>query len=120
MKVGRKSITKKIQFQNARPNRDAISKGAYEKLFLFLAGRINSELCNLDEDVDSFRFIGVLDVFGFENFKKNSLEQFCINYTNEKLQEYFNYHIIQSEQEEYIKESVVWSEIEVEYHFSSF
>jgi len=113
MKVGRKSITKKIQFQNAIPNRDSIAKGTYEKTFLYLAGRINQELCDLGEDIDEFLFVGVLDVFGFENFKYNSLEQFCINFTNEKLQEFFNYNIIASEQEEYIRESVVWTEIEV-------
>merc|ERR1719204_299653 len=113
MKVGRKSITKKIQFQNAIPNRDSIAKGTYEKTFLYLAGRINQELCDLGEDIDEFLFVGVLDVFGFENFKYNSLEQFCINFTNEKLQEFFNYHIIAAEQEEYIRESVVWTEIEV-------
>jgi len=113
MKVGRKSITKKIQLQDAVPNRDSIAKGTYEKTFLYLADRINQELCNLDEDIDKFLFIGILDVFGFENFKYNSLEQFCINFTNEKLQEFFNYHIIAAEQEEYIRESVVWSEIEV-------
>jgi len=113
MKVGRKSITKKIQNKDAKPNRDSIAKGTYEKIFLYLADRINQELCNLDEDIDKFLFIGILDVFGFENFKYNSLEQFCINFTNEKLQEFFNYHIIAAEQEEYIRESVVWTEIEV-------
>merc|ERR1719499_2092312 len=113
LKVGRKAITKKIQFKNGAPNRDSIAKGAYENTFLYLARRINQELCNLDEDIDKLLFIGVLDVFGFENFKYNSLEQFCINFTNEKLQEFFNYHIIAAEQEEYIRESVVWTEIEV-------
>eukprot|EP00488_Nonionellina_sp_1-RS-2012_P002649 TRINITY_DN519_c0_g1_i1.p1 TRINITY_DN519_c0_g1~~TRINITY_DN519_c0_g1_i1.p1 ORF type:complete len:353 (+),score=103.70 TRINITY_DN519_c0_g1_i1:264-1322(+) len=58
-------------------------------------------------------FIGILDVFGFENFYFNSLEQFCINYTNEKLQQYFNFHIIQSEQEEYLKESVFWKPLHI-------
>merc|ERR1719464_1195918 len=61
----------------------------------------------------SMLFIGILDVFGFENFWINSLEQFCINFTNEKLQQFFNYHIIRSEQEEYIKESVFWKPLTV-------
>ena len=59
------------------------------------------------------KFIGILDVFGFENFWDNSLEQFCINYTNEKLQQFFNYNIIMSEQEEYIKESVMWTPLKI-------
>merc|ERR1712130_263149 len=58
-------------------------------------------------------YIGILDVFGFENFYINSLEQFCINYTNEKLQQFFNYHIIRSEQEEYVRESVFWTPLKV-------
>merc|ERR1712187_1009512 len=59
------------------------------------------------------KFIGILDVFGFENFWDNSMEQFCINYTNEKLQQYFNYHIIMSEQEEYLAESVLWTPLQI-------
>merc|ERR1712048_526753 len=66
-----------------------------------------------EEDITSILFIGILDVFGFENFWINSLEQFCINFTNEKLQQFFNYHIIRSEQEEYIKESVFWKPLTV-------
>jgi len=62
---------------------------------------------------DNILFIGILDVFGFENFYINSLEQFCINFTNEKLQQFFNYHIILSEQEEYIKESVFWKPLSI-------
>merc|ERR1712020_725286 len=70
-------------------------------------------LSQVDEADAEYLFIGILDVFGFENFKVNSLEQFCINFTNEKLQNYFNKNIIESEQEEYLRESIVWTEIEV-------
>jgi len=109
-----KGITKKIQYQNAISNRDAISKGVYEKIFLHMAKLINKVLF-LEEPGNSsvFNFIGVLDVFGFENFKINSLEQLCINFTNEKLQDFFNIKIIAAEQEEYLREAVVWSEIDV-------
>ena len=114
MKVMKKTIVKKVPFDDAATNRDSIAKGIYENVFLYLCERINAELYQTDEeDIQSVLFIGILDVFGFENFWINSLEQFCINFTNEKLQQFFNRHIIQSEQEEYIKESVFWVPIDV-------
>ncbi|ETO20092.1 hypothetical protein RFI_17126 [Reticulomyxa filosa] len=121
MVVMKKSITKKITFDEAQTNRDSISKGFYEQSFLYLCERINAELFQMNEpenedeepNIESHLFIGILDVFGFENFYINSLEQFCINFTNEKLQQFFNYHIIRSEQEEYIKESVFWTPLHI-------
>ncbi|ETO25957.1 hypothetical protein RFI_11180 [Reticulomyxa filosa] len=121
MMVMKKSITKKINFDEAPTNRDSISKGFYEQSFLYLCERINAELFQIGEaeneeeepKIESHLFIGILDVFGFENFYINSLEQFCINFTNEKLQQFFNYHIIRSEQEEYIKESVFWTPLHI-------
>eukprot|EP00494_Astrolonche_serrata_P004158 UN04170 len=78
---------KKIQFSDGVSNRNAIAKGIYEKCFLWLAKKINDQLMvSENTDTTEFSFIGILDVFGFENFKVNSLEQFCINFTNEKLQ----------------------------------
>ena len=123
LKINRNEIIQKVQFDNAVANRDSIAKGIYENIFLWLCKRINAELLveNGDDDMDESKtdeengkyFIGILDVFGFENFYFNSLEQFCINYTNEKLQQYFNFHIIASEQEEYLKESVFWKPLTI-------
>merc|ERR1712130_360362 len=114
IKVMKKNIEKQIPFDDASTNRDSISKGIYENVFLYLCERINAELYQTDEeDMKNILYIGILDVFGFENFYINSLEQFCINYTNEKLQQFFNYHIIKSEQEEYIRESVFWTPLTV-------
>merc|ERR1712014_320919 len=93
--------------------RDAVSKALFENSFLFVVERINAELFHIGGDVSKVMFIGVLDIFGFENFITNSLEQFCINFTNEKIQGFFNFNIIQSEQEEYIKESVLWKPMKV-------
>eukprot|EP01083_Nonionella_stella_P012776 36117_1 len=114
MKVMKKTIVKKVSYDDAATNRDSISKGIYENVFLYLCERINAELYQTDEDdIKSILFIGILDVFGFENFWINSLEQFCINYTNEKLQQFFNFHIIASEQEEYIREGVFWKPLTI-------
>merc|ERR1712228_760684 len=112
LKVGKNNIVQKIQYNEAVSNRDSIAKGIYENIFLWLCKRINAELLVEDEENGKY-FIGILDVFGFENFYFNSLEQFCINYTNEKLQQYFNHHIIASEQEEYLRESIVWTPLTV-------
>merc|ERR1719210_1032 len=109
MEVMKKTIIKKVAPAKYNDNRDAISKALFENSFLFVVERINGELFHLGSgDVKKIMFIGVLDIFGFENFITNSIEQFCINFTNEKIQGFFNYNIIASEQEEYIKESVLW------------
>merc|ERR1712228_631534 len=114
MEVMKKTIIKKIAPSKFNDNRDAISKALFENSFLFIVERINGELFHLgDGDVKKIMFIGILDIFGFENFITNSIEQFCINFTNEKIQGFFNYNIIASEQEEYIKESVLWKPMKV-------
>ncbi|CAH7670146.1 P-loop containing nucleoside triphosphate hydrolase protein [Phakopsora pachyrhizi] len=92
--------------------RDSVAKYIYSSLFEWLVSVVNSSLynSNLDDKVSSF--IGVLDIYGFEFFKTNSFEQFCINYTNEKLQAEFNAHVFKLEQEEYISEKIDWKFIE--------
>merc|ERR1719230_944742 len=114
MEVMKRTIIKKVAPSKYNDNRDAISKALFENSFLFVVERINGELFHLgDGDIKKIMFIGILDIFGFENFVTNSIEQFCINFTNEKIQQFFNYNIIQSEQEEYIKEAVLWKPLKV-------
>ncbi|KAJ8659397.1 hypothetical protein O0I10_004759 [Lichtheimia ornata] len=91
--------------------KDSVAKYVYANLFEWLVGVINESLSC--PDADKVRtFIGVLDIYGFEHFKKNSFEQFCINYANEKLQQQFNQHVFKLEQEEYMREKINWRFIE--------
>ncbi|KAJ9543589.1 hypothetical protein OSB04_023296 [Centaurea solstitialis] len=103
------TITKWLDPEAAAVSRDALAKVVYSRLFDWLVDRINS---SIGQDPDSKYIIGVLDIYGFESFKTNSFEQFCINLTNEKLQQHFNQHVFKMEQEEYTKEEINWSYIE--------
>eukprot|EP00936_MAST-01D_sp_MAST-1D-sp1_P002156 g2156.t1 len=101
----------------AKQTRDAIAKSLFSRLFDFLVVRVNKALDiskqadRLMLDVDSLLSIGVLDIYGFEIFQKNGFEQFCINYVNEKLQQIFIELTLKSEQEEYEREGISWSQI---------
>lgn len=78
-------------------------------MFKWLVTRVNK---TLDTKERKSYFIGVLDIAGFEIFQYNSFEQLCINYTNEKLQQFFNHHMFVLEQEEYKKEGIKWDFID--------
>ncbi|XP_013418061.1 LOW QUALITY PROTEIN: unconventional myosin-IXa-like [Lingula anatina] len=85
----------------------------YGALFDWIVLQVNhSLLAKKDHKEHQGNSIGVLDIFGFEDFTKNSFEQFCINYANEHLQYYFNQHIFKFEQEEYQREGIQWKNIE--------
>ncbi|RXH87188.1 hypothetical protein DVH24_028688 [Malus domestica] len=99
------TITKWLDPEAAAVSRDALAKVVYSRL----VDKINN---SIGQDPDSKFLIGVLDIYGFESFKTNSFEQFCINLTNEKLQQHFNQHVFKMEQEEYTKEEIDWSYIE--------
>ncbi|KAG1361430.1 putative Myosin-8 [Cocos nucifera] len=102
-------IIKSLDPEAAALSRDALAKIVYSRLFDWLVNKINN---SIGQDPDSKNLIGVLDIYGFESFKTNSFEQFCINLTNEKLQQHFNQHVFKMEQEEYTKEEINWSYIE--------
>ncbi|XP_051555562.1 unconventional myosin-IXb-like isoform X2 [Myxocyprinus asiaticus] len=94
--------------------RDSMAKSLYSALFDWIVLRINHALLNkrdLEESVKCLS-IGVLDIFGFEDFKTNSFEQFCINYANEQLQYYCNQRIFTLEQEEYMAEGITWHTVD--------
>ncbi|XWS36516.1 hypothetical protein CRYUN_Cryun20dG0091400 [Craigia yunnanensis] len=103
------TIIKWLDPESAAFSRDALAKILYSRLFDWIVDKINS---SIGQDPDSKILIGVLDIYGFESFKTNSFEQFCINLTNEKLQQHFNQHVFKMEQEEYTKEEINWSYIE--------
>ncbi|KAL6214452.1 hypothetical protein ACLB2K_013886 [Fragaria x ananassa] len=103
------TITKWLDPEAAAVSRDALAKVVYSRLFDWLVDKINN---SIGQDPNSKVLIGVLDIYGFESFKTNSFEQFCINLTNEKLQQHFNQHVFKMEQEEYTKEEIDWSYID--------
>ncbi|XP_030764817.1 unconventional myosin-Va isoform X2 [Sitophilus oryzae] len=100
---------KPMTTEDAAFARDALAKHVYAELFNWIVMVINKALVS---DIASHKFIGVLDIYGFETFESNSFEQFCINYANEKLQQQFNLHVFKLEQEEYIKEGIEWKMID--------
>ncbi|XP_069785589.1 myosin-4-like [Narcine bancroftii] len=109
VKVGNEYVTKGQTVQQVNNAVGALAKSVYEKMFLWMVLRINQQL---DTKQSRQFFIGVLDIAGFEIFDFNSLEQLCINFTNEKLQQFFNHHMFVLEQEEYKKEGIEWEFID--------
>lgn len=98
------TFTSPLNILQAKDSKDALAKALYGRMFSWILQSINDTICKKG----TFPFVGVLDIFGFEDFVENSFEQFCINYANEKLQFYFNQHIFKLEQEEYTKEGINW------------
>lgn len=105
-------ITSNLNHKQAIVARDSFAKYIYSALFDWLIDYINADLCPQHVELEIYSFIGVLDIYGFEHFEKNSFEQFCINYANEKLQQEFNQHVFKLEQEEYVREQIEWSFID--------
>ncbi|KAK2515461.1 hypothetical protein Q9233_013974 [Columba guinea] len=109
VKVGNEYVTKGQTVEQVNNAVGALAKAVYEKMFLWMVVRINQQL---DTKQPRQYFIGVLDIAGFEIFDFNSFEQLCINFTNEKLQQFFNHHMFVLEQEEYKKEGIEWEFID--------
>ncbi|BFZ06054.1 hypothetical protein BsWGS_09093 [Bradybaena similaris] len=91
--------------------RDAFVKGIYGRMFVWIVDKINAAIFK-PKGKEYRKSIGVLDIFGFENFDHNSFEQLCINYANENLQQFFVRHIFKLEQAEYNLEGINWRHIE--------
>ncbi|CAH8849021.1 unnamed protein product, partial [Trichobilharzia szidati] len=110
------SLWSPVNAAGAIVNRDSIAKSLYVEFFDRLVEAINVKIAPsdyLDPDTkSSIRAIALLDIYGFENLPSNSLEQFCINYTNENLQQFFNHYIFELEQEEYRSENISWQYVQ--------
>ncbi|XP_037628563.1 myosin-7B-like [Sebastes umbrosus] len=109
VKVGNEYIIKGQTVEQVTFSAAALAKATYDRMFKWLVSRINSSLYTA---LPRQYFIGVLDIAGFEIFEFNNFEQLCINYTNEKLQQYFNHHMFILEQEEYKCEGIEWTFID--------
>ncbi|KAL3636844.1 hypothetical protein CASFOL_019143 [Castilleja foliolosa] len=99
VKAGKDEVTKTLTLQQANDTRDALAKFIYVSLFDWLVEKINLLLTTGKQHVG--RVISILDVYGFESFKTNSFEQFCINYANERLQQHLVRHLLKLVQDEY-------------------
>ncbi|TYI96470.1 hypothetical protein E1A91_D01G075300v1 [Gossypium mustelinum] len=110
VQAGKDSFAKKLTLQQAIDSRDALAKFIYASLFDWLVEQINKSLGVHKKYIG--RSISILDIYGFESFKKNSFEQFCINYANERLQQHFNRHLFKLEQEEYGLDGIDWTKVD--------
>jgi myosin heavy subunit len=112
MRVNNDTIVQKLTLSQAIDARDALAKSIYACLFDWLVEQINKSLAVGKRRTG--RSISILDIYGFESFNKNSFEQFCINYANERLQQHFNRHLFKLEQEEYIQDGIDWTRVDFE------
>lgn len=108
IKAGKEVITKNLNNNQAITSRDTIIQELYLIIFNVVTSQINQQIKGRQTNL----FVGILDIFGFEIFERNGLEQLHINYTNEYLQKQFNEHIFELEQKEYTKEGIDWNSIE--------
>ncbi|XP_025075691.1 myosin heavy chain, muscle isoform X29 [Pogonomyrmex barbatus] len=109
IKVGNEFVTQGRNKDQVTYSVGAMSKAMFDRLFKWLVKKCNE---TLDTKQKRQHFIGVLDIAGFEIFDFNSFEQLCINFTNEKLQQFFNHHMFVLEQEEYTREGIEWAFID--------
>nr|XP_008196509.1 PREDICTED: myosin heavy chain, muscle isoform X6 [Tribolium castaneum] len=109
IKVGAEFVTQGRNVNQVNYSVGAMSKAMFDRLFKFLVKKCNE---TLDTKQKRQHFIGVLDIAGFEIFDYNGFEQLCINFTNEKLQQFFNHHMFVLEQEEYKAEGIQWTFID--------
>merc|ERR1712226_1137345 len=110
MKVGTEWVQKGSTCQAAANSVAGIARAVYERSFRIVVEKCNETL--FDPTMKKVTYIGVLDIAGFEIFDYNGFEQICINYVNEKLQQFFNSHMFTLEQEMYVREGLDWANVD--------
>uniref|UniRef100_A0A0K2UVL3 Myosin heavy chain 1 [Tribolium castaneum] n=1 Tax=Lepeophtheirus salmonis TaxID=72036 RepID=A0A0K2UVL3_LEPSM len=110
LKVGTEWVSKGQSCTGAASSVAGISRKIYELAFRFIVDKCNETL--FDPTMKKVQYIGCLDIAGFEIFDYNGFEQICINFCNEKLQQFFNQHMFVLEQEEYVREGIEWANVD--------
>ena len=110
LKVGTEWVSKGQTCSGAASSVSGIGRKIYENVFRFIVDKCNNTL--IDPTMKKVQYIGCLDIAGFEIFDYNGFEQICINFCNEKLQQFFNQHMFVLEQEEYVKEGIEWANVD--------
>merc|ERR1711979_33845 len=110
LKVGTEWVQKGSTCTQAASSVSGIARALYERTFRIVVDKCNETL--IDPTMKKVHYIGVLDIAGFEIFDYNGFEQICINYVNEKLQQFFNSHMFTLEQEEYVREGLDWANVD--------
>merc|ERR1712079_804454 len=110
LKVGTEWVSKGQTCDGAASSVGGIGRSVYERLFTFIMTKCNETL--FDPTMKKVQYIGCLDIAGFEIFDYNGFEQLCINFANDKLQQFFNQHMFVLEQEEYVREGLEWGNVD--------
>merc|ERR1712158_203576 len=110
LKVGTEWVNKGQTCSAAGNSVAGIGRSIYERVFRFIVEKCNDTL--IDPTMKKIQYIGCLDIAGFEIFDYNGFEQICINFANEKLQQFFNQHMFVLEQEEYVREGLEWGNVD--------
>jgi len=110
LKVGTEWVSKGQTCDGAASSVGGIGRSIYERVFTFIMNKCNETL--FDPTMKKVQYIGCLDIAGFEIFDYNGFEQICINFANEKLQQFFNQHMFTLEQEEYVREGLDWANVD--------
>jgi len=110
LKVGTEWVVKGQSCAGAGNSVSGIARKIFENVFRFIVQKCNLTL--IDPTMKKVQYIGCLDIAGFEIFDYNGFEQLCINFCNEKLQQFFNQHMFTLEQEEYVREGLDWANVD--------
>ena len=110
LKVGTEWVSKGQTCDGAASSVSGIGRSVYERLFSFIMNKCNDTL--FDPTMKKVQYIGCLDIAGFEIFDYNGFEQICINFANEKLQQFFNQNMFDLEQEDYVREGLEWGNVD--------